>query len=437
MRYQILLFLGLLSISGFAQTEGKKVLFLGNSYTFSNNLPDLFKNLSNAAGDTITAGFNTPGGYTLQGHSTNQMSQDMINQGDWDFVVLQEQSQLPSFPLSQVQTQCFPYAAKLDTMINAVNPCTETVFFMTWGRENGDAGNCPNWPPVCTYQGMDSLLYDRYMQMAEDNNAIVSPVGAVWRFIRTNMSSINLYDQDGSHPSAAGSYAAACAFYSIIHRKNPVNVPYDFTLNVLEAYQIRQAAKLVVFDSLEKWFVGSYDSAVLVDAEFQSAQSQLNATFNNLSTNATSVFWEFGDETTSANLNPSHTYPGSGQYTVTLTAFHCDSSDTAMQTLNFETTPIDTADTTINDTITRVGIIDASYIQVFPNPTINRLNISGLQYHNFRSLELIDIFGRKVAKMEIAGRQGMEIDMSNLDSGLYIMHLTGKDGSIQKAVIVQ
>ena len=119
----------------FAQTEGKKVLFLGNSYTFFNNLPDLFENFSNAAGDTVTAGFNTPGGYTLQGHSTNQMSQNMISQGDWDFVVLQEQSQIPSFPLSQVQTQCFPNAATLDTMINSANPCAETVFFYDLGQK--------------------------------------------------------------------------------------------------------------------------------------------------------------------------------------------------------------------------------------------------------------------------------------------------------------
>ena len=437
MRYYILFLLGLFSQFSFAQTEGKKVLFLGNSYTFFNSLPDLFENFSNAAGDTSTAGFNTPGGFTLQGHSTNQTSQDMINSGEWDFVVLQEQSQIPSFPLSEVQTQCFPYAAALDTMINAANPCAETVFFMTWGRKNGDAGNCPNWPPVCTYQGMDSLLFDRYLQMAEDNEAIASPVGAVWRFIQNNFTSIELYDQDESHPSAAGSYAAACAFYSVIHRKNPVNVPYDFTLNALAAYQIRQAAKVVVFDSLEKWFVGSYDSTTLVEADFQSGQSQLNATFNNLSTNSTSSFWEFGDGTTSTVTNPSHTYPGAGQYTVTLAAYHCDSSDTAMQNLLFETAPIDTADTTIDDTINRVGIIDASSIQVFPNPTINQLNVSGLQNHNFRNLELTDIFGRKVAKMEIVGRKGLEIDISNLGSGLYLLHLTGEDRSIQKTVIVQ
>lgn len=421
----------------FAQTEGKKVLFLGNSYTFFNNLPDLFENFSNAAGDTVTAGFNTPGGYTLQGHSTNQMSQNMISQGDWDFVVLQEQSQIPSFPLSQVQTQCFPNAATLDTMINSANPCAETVFFMTWGRKNGDAGNCPNWPPVCTYQGMDSLLFDRYMQMAEDNEAIVSPVGAVWRFIRNNFTSIELYNQDESHPSEAGSYAAACSFYSVIHRKSPADVPYDFTLNPLAAYQIRQAAEVVVFDSLEKWFVGSYDSTILAEADFQSGQSQLNATFNNLSTNSTSSFWEFGDGTTSTVNNPSHTYPGAGQYTVTLTAYHCDSSDTAMQNLLFETAPIDTADTTIDDTITRVGIIDASSIQVFPNPTINQLNVSGLQNHNFRNLELTDIFGSKVAKMEIVGRKRLEIDISNLGSRLYILHLKGEERSIHKTVIVQ
>ena len=50
---------------------------------------------------------------------------------------------------------------------------------MTWGRENGDQSNCQSWPPVCTYEGMDDLLRERYMIMANDNNALVAPVGAV------------------------------------------------------------------------------------------------------------------------------------------------------------------------------------------------------------------------------------------------------------------
>jgi len=422
------------TLTTFSQEEATKVLFLGNSYTFFNDLPTLFENFSNAAGDSSTAGFNTPGGYTLQGHSTNQMSIDMINAGDWNYVVLQEQSQLPSFPINQVEAQTFPFASKLDTMINTANPCAETVFFMTWRRENGDASNCATWPPVCTYEGMDSLLYKRYMQMAEDNNAIVSPVGAVWRFIRTNMSNINLYDNDGSHPSAAGSYAAACAFYSVIHRKSPANVPYDFTLNALEAFQIRQAAKLVVFDSLNKWFVGAYDSAVNVEAEFEYDIGGLNATFLNTSTNATSAFWEFGDGATSTDYHPFHAYPGVGQYHVTLTAYHCDSADTSMQTLLFEVSP---PDTTIDDSTTGLSNFKEQQLKIWPNPTDQIVNISGLTFGRFHSIEMVDLFGRVIYTTSIKERTEFQLEIGSQGPGIYILKFIGTENSHLESVIIQ
>ena len=100
-----LLFL-LISGIAFSQTE-KKVCFLGNSYTASNNLPNLISNLAMADGNTLIEDRNTPGGYTLEGHSTNTTSLTKIAANDWDFVVLQDQSQRPSFPWAQVNEEVF------------------------------------------------------------------------------------------------------------------------------------------------------------------------------------------------------------------------------------------------------------------------------------------------------------------------------------------
>ena len=97
-----------------AQNLNKKVLFLGNSYTGVNNLPQMIANVALSVGDSLIFDSNTPGGYTLQGHSTNTTSLSKIAVGDWDFVVLQEQSQLPSFPDGQVQSSVFPFARALD-----------------------------------------------------------------------------------------------------------------------------------------------------------------------------------------------------------------------------------------------------------------------------------------------------------------------------------
>ena len=90
-----------------AQEETKKVLFIGNSYTAVNDLPNMVQQVAASAGDRIDYQSNTPGGCTFQQHCGNQ-SMTLIRQGNWDVVVLQEQSQLPSFPQGQVEQECFP-----------------------------------------------------------------------------------------------------------------------------------------------------------------------------------------------------------------------------------------------------------------------------------------------------------------------------------------
>jgi hypothetical protein len=325
MKIKLLLLLLLVANYSMAQQQIKKVLFVGNSYTAVNDLPALLSNVAQSAGDSIIYESNCIGGYTLQLHSTNATTLQKINQGDFDFVVLQEQSQLPSFPISQVQSSVYPYAKTLDSLINLANSCTETVFYMTWGRKNGDASNCPNWPPVCTYSGMDSLLRLRYEDMANTNNAVVSPVGAVWRYIRDNNPNIELYNADESHPSLAGSYAAACTFYSILFRKDPTAITFTSSLNSTDASTIRNAAKVVAYDSLISWNVGDYD----VDVDFTySYFSSTGVIFMNQTQNCDSILWDFGDGQQSNAGTPIHIYQQGGTYTVTLVGYRCNETDT-------------------------------------------------------------------------------------------------------------
>ncbi len=165
-------FLILLCLFTLGQTQ--RVLFHGNSYTNVNNLPQITADIANSHGDTLIFDSNTPGGYIQQSHSTNQTTLNKIMAGPWDFVVLQEQSQLPSLPINQVEEQVFPYARRyLDCIINEHSPCNETMFYMTWGRKNGNIFNCDWWPPVCTYQGMDNLLRLRHIIMTDNNDAVV------------------------------------------------------------------------------------------------------------------------------------------------------------------------------------------------------------------------------------------------------------------------
>lgn len=301
-----------------AQSDTSRVLFIGNSYTSVNNLPAVFLSCANSAGFNVSVNSSAPGGYTFQQHLSNTTTIGLIQEGNWDFVVLQEQSQIPSFPLSQVQTDCFPYAAALNDSIEKYSPCGETVFYQTWGRQNGDSQNCANWPPVCTYEGMDSLLQERYQMMADNNEGIVSAVGAVRRYLRVHYPAFNLYQADGSHPSALGTYAAACTFTTSLFRIHPDSISYLGTFSTEEISAVREAVLNVVYSQLADWNIGLYDLDVFFNYNLQGDTLYTDA----ICTSCDSIVWNFGDGNISNELNPIHVY-SPGIYSLNMIGYHC------------------------------------------------------------------------------------------------------------------
>jgi PKD repeat protein len=377
-----------------------KALFIGNSYTYVNDLPAMTAALALSAGDTLTYDGNTPGGYTLSNHTTNATTLSKIEEGIWDFVVLQEQSQKPAFPQAQVEEEVFPYAAWLDSAVLAANPCAETVFYMTWGRKNGDAGNCQNWPPVCTYEGMDDLLRERYMQMALDNQAMTSPVGAVWRYIRTNNESIELYQTDESHPSVAGTYAAACCFYTTLFRKSANEITDNQGLDPDQAAYIRNAVDAVVYADLITWHIGTYD----INAEFAATWLSSNTIQCTPAYAGGDYMWDFGDGTYSSEPAPTHTYANSGVYNVSLTVTNCGIS--AAQTMEVS-----------SNTYQNEAQQIANDYWVFPNPCHNYINLQG---RGQVTVTITDISGRQVAK-QLQLQLPHQIDVSTWGEGFYFV----------------
>lgn len=246
------------SLAGYSKT--KRVLFLGNSYTYVNDLPTMLAEIAKSAGDTLIFDINAPGGHSIGNHSLNSVSLSKIMAGNWDFVVLQGQSYELASTTPEISP--YPYARKLDSLINQYNDCAETVYYMTWGRKNGDAASCPSIPYLCTYEKMDSVIHNNYRWLTDTTNAILSPVGAVWRSIRKNYPTIELYQSDESHPSVAGTYAGACSFYTTLYRKDPSLITYNPGISATEATQIKNSTKIVVFDSLLKWHIGEYDTII-------------------------------------------------------------------------------------------------------------------------------------------------------------------------------
>lgn len=297
----------------------RQVLFLGNSYTGVNNLPQLIQDAALSAGDTLVFDSYTPGGYQLVNHNQDINSQNKIMAGGWDYVVIQGQSQEPVIAYNQFTNG----GIALHHKIKEYNPCAVTMPYMTWGRKNGDLSNCAAFPVMCTYQRMDSTLKEHYLNLTNTIRGEVSPVSVVWNYLRQHYPNIELYQPDESHPSTAGTYAAACCFYAAIFKKDPSLISIDFGLNATDASIIRAVARTQVFDSLHIW---DYKQLPVSDFSYQAGAGMGNeVSFTSINQGAWQYYlWDFGDGDTASIPNPTHTYQTDGSYTVSLTTTNCD-----------------------------------------------------------------------------------------------------------------
>ncbi len=407
---QILLFISLaiVTFSVHGQTT-KKVLFLGNSYTAVNNLPLLVNNMATSTGDVLIYDSNTPGGYRFMDHASNPTSLAKINSNTWDYVALQAQSQETSLGQAQMEAEVFPFAESLSNAIRANNECSQPLFYMTWGRKNGDAANCAVRPWVCTYEEMDDVIKATYIFMAETNEAELAPAGAVWRYIRENHPSIELYSSDGSHPSLAGSYAVACAFYTVIYKKDPTAITWNSTLPENEANLLKMAAKTIVFDEISTW-----DFTQNPIAGFSEVINGGEVAFTNTSSSFDTIFWDFGDSTTSTETDPVHTYAESGTYTVSQTIAKCGKTDTKTKTLNI--------------TVLNTETFKLKALSVYPNPTSGNLNLKFDKTYKEIISVISDLSGKTLLTTSANNVAELTLDISALSKGIYILNVIADDG---------
>ena len=186
------------------------VLFIGNSHTYLNFMPQMLLALVNAGdpGPELMVDQCTGEGASLEWHWKNPTSRAAITKEPWDFVVLQDRSGGPLEGLESFER----HAGLLDSEIR--KQAARTIFYMTWANR--------------TRPDTQQLLAEAYAKMARKLGAILSPVGLAWEAVHREEPDVELHHRDGRHANPVGSYLAACVFYSVLFSASPEGLPGTF-----------------------------------------------------------------------------------------------------------------------------------------------------------------------------------------------------------------
>lgn len=235
----------------------KRILFIGNSYTFNNDLPHTLQEIVRSAGLPVPkVKSNYLFGKRLIDHVGSRVSMRLIDQGNWDLVVLQGMSLETVFAKnSKKDRDDFVLAAQeLCERIRAQSPKARIVFFQTWARhqdffdyykslfhEKSPATAEKDYQEWAVLHASDPTqqqhyIIESYDFVAKENEAEIARVGEAWaRHYQQSKMPIRLHDRDSTHPSLAGTYLAALVFYKQIYQPEVLDVSYLGKINPAEA----------------------------------------------------------------------------------------------------------------------------------------------------------------------------------------------------------
>ena len=181
-----------------------KILFIGNSHTYYNDLPQMVKELFEYTGVKTHVTMSTEGGKGLIYHCDRKDVNFNIRHGEYDVVVLQDKA-------TNFNPEDFKQGGRT-LMNNSLRECpARRVLYMIWSRR--------------MEKEKQEIITRAYTELGTEIDAAVAPAGEVWHKIlreTPEMESL-LYRPDGNHATPLGSYlAAATLFYTITGRQRPI-----------------------------------------------------------------------------------------------------------------------------------------------------------------------------------------------------------------------
>ena len=203
--------------------DDSKVLFIGNSLTYANDLPAMLRAVAAQAGKTLVTAEVTQGAFALEDHFRAGHAQVEIAKG-YQLVILQ---QGPS-AVEESQVNLLRWAARFDPVIR--NSGARPALYMVW-------------PELARFRAFDDVRAS-YSNAALAIDGMFIPGGEAWRASWRIEPALEFYGDDDFHPSTLGTYAIALSMFSEMFRQTPADLPATFSLAngrqiVLDPVQVR------------------------------------------------------------------------------------------------------------------------------------------------------------------------------------------------------
>jgi hypothetical protein len=427
-RTRLIILTNLILLGFFASANAQdtlRILFIGNSMTFVQDLPGLLTNLASSNGKTIITAQNTPGGYFLSDHVTNPVSLSLMAQG-FDYIVVQEQSSGNIQPVIPGSPIIRPIGI-IDSIAKA--NCSKILLYATPGY--------PETHPwsVEPYADMQAEIIYKYSMAARSVRAAYLPTAHAFRDVINNYPNITgmWASPTDYHPGIKGQYLHACVLYSVLYNKSALGSPAPLGISISEASMLQQTAWNQVRDSS---YLHGYYKINQFHTDFSIKYGSLSITVVDSSSsmiNKKMIYWGDGDSTLIMphpflNFNTAtHNYTVVGNYTVTQKVWWsvCDSGEVVKNV----SLPL---------SIDEIDNIPNLFI-VYPNPANSLIEIKTKQSKiESIQLQIFDSQGRLIMSNQKSLQNGqLTIDLSSIPNQLLFITLTDKNGRQQTVKIVK
>jgi len=396
MKKILTLFLCLIGYFSIAQ-DTTKVLFIGNSITYFNNMPQTFEAIANSKGDTTQVTVYAPGGTGFLNHVVNSQVFEKFREGIWDFVVLQPGSnESPGYSEPVANTK--DRARILKDSILLYNPCAQILFYEI---SYGVWGNTPS--QIDQYNTTMDLIRTNVSQWSDSTELFFAPAGEAVRRAWNNDPSVLLWGSTGDiHPNTKGSYIIACSFYASIFQKPSLGSGVFTSLTSQEAEMYQLLADTTVLNQKVDWRINTFNQFT----DFTFTMNQLEIDFNSSSVNIDSLEWDFGDGTVSTMASEMHTYLSPNTYTVTLTTYRNGCIQKTTKEVDLLTASLNT-------------LFNQPTIYLYPNPTNSTITIVGVE--KGVSMNIYSIEGDLIQTTK-----ELTVDISQFQEGIYFIRVEDK-----------